>query len=261
MIEQGFGSSTMSTNTAKRQREVTQREILTFGFVRENYENNVPDGVILLMYAFSKLCLESYILNEEEQKYLIKMIEQQEQTKKFQFNAWNLLCSGKRDGNKQKVFHDACDGKENTVCILSVATTGYICGGYASTAWESTNDNTFAKDDNAFLFVIRPIEARKVFHRKRKGDGTICKQKCGLLFHKDDGFNFGCNTFFWGNGYREPTRVYCDDEQDYFEYKSAKDIVGIDKYVRDENGRSTRRSRAVEDRPKFDDFEVFQITQ
>ena len=31
---------------------------------------------------------------------------------------------------------------------------------------------------------------------------------------------------YWGDGERNPARVYCRDKQVYFEYQSAKDIVG-----------------------------------
>ena len=78
----------MSTETDKKQKGTIRRELLAFGYVRENYNDNVPNGVILLMVDFSKACLESNILTQEEQEYLISMIEQQPQTLKFRFNPY-----------------------------------------------------------------------------------------------------------------------------------------------------------------------------
>ena len=243
----------MSAQTTKRKgKGVTKREILTFGFVRENCQESVPDGVILIMVEFSKLCLESNILTQEEQEYLIEMIEATPQTERFKYNEWKILCSGKKDGIKQKVFHDTCDGKENTVCLLDVSSTGYVCGGYASIAWKGADWNEKGKDDDAFLFVIRPIEARKVCHRKKDENGKLLRPDCGILFCDLDGFNFGYNTLFWGNGEDDPELVDCADNQHYFEYESAKDIVG--QLEDDEEGDSWCSLY-----PTFSDFEVFQL--
>eukprot|EP01084_Bolivina_argentea_P070698 128554_1 len=146
-------------------------ELLGFGFVREIYDHYIPDGICLIIIDFSKIVLDSKILTQEEQEYLVQLIEEQPQTKQFTYCKWNLLCRGTRDGIKQKVFHNNCDGEKNTICILDVHETGYVCGGYASTEWKSTSTNTRGQDENTFLFVIRPIEARNVFHRARDQDG------------------------------------------------------------------------------------------
>ena len=55
----------------------------------------------------------------------------------------------------------------------------------------SRDHNTKAMDQNTFLFVLRPKEARKVCLRKRDpGTGRLLIPDGGLLFNKDDGFNF-----------------------------------------------------------------------
>ena len=227
-----------------------RRKLLGFGYIRDNYDQQVPADIVLLITEFYKLCLESNILSEEEQEYLINLVEQQPQTQQFKYGEWNLLCSGKRDGIKQKIFHDRCDNKPNTICILDVTSTGYVCGGYASTKWKSVGGYARAKDDDAYLFVIRPKEARKVCHRKRDENGELLQPDAGILYCEDDGFNFGYNTLFWGNGESQPKSVYCDDDQDYFEYKSAKDIVG-----KDESGSNGEELECA----TFSDFEVFQL--
>ena len=53
----------------------------------------------------------------------------------------------------------------------------------------------------------------------------------GILCHYLDGFNFGNDTLFWGNGYVKPSDIkliYCSNEQKYFEYDCAADILGSD---------------------------------
>ena len=228
------------------------REMLVCVFVRQSLKEIVPEVIILMIIDFSKPCLESNILTEEEQQYLITMIEQQPQTMKFKYSSWNLLCSGKRDGIKQKIFHDKCDGKQNTVCILDITSTGYVCGGYASTAWRSTQNYTIGKDDDAFLFVIRPIKARKVCHRKRTKYGNLLDPDCGITFEEHYGFIFGKFTFFWG-AFQDPKIVCCLNHQHHFEYSTGRDIVGVDSYD---------QQLAIEmwnDQVKFTDFEVYQL--
>eukprot|EP01084_Bolivina_argentea_P250125 418978_1 len=204
----------------------TKRELLVRGFIHENHGTDIDEEIFIFIKRFAQI-VESTILSYEEQIYLTELIERQSQTKQFKDCEWNLLCSGTRDGMKQKIFHDYCDNQPHTVCILNVSSSGYVCGGYASTEWQSTDDNIAAKDDNTFLFVLRPIHARNVFHRKRNEDGTLACSN-GILYNKGDGFNFGYNTLFWGNGVTNPEDVYCEGTQDYFDYETAKDIVGSD---------------------------------
>ena len=146
--------------------------------------------MVTIICDFSKLCIDSVILTQEEQEFLISIIDSQSETKQLQYAEWHLLCRGSRDGVKQKAFHDACDGQKHTVCLLDVNSTGYVCGGYASTAGASTRYNTRAKDDNAFLFVLRPVEARKVCSRKRDDEtGKLVRPDGGVLHNRGDGFN------------------------------------------------------------------------
>merc|ERR1712168_332046 len=105
--------------------------------------------------------------------------------------------------------------------------TGWLCGGYASTEWESTLSNTKGKDEDAFLFVIRPADKRKVFHRQRNCDGEVVEPEGGILFNRGDGFNFGYNTLFWGNANQSEERIreiWADTG--YFTHESPNALIG-----------------------------------
>ena len=141
----------------------------------------------------------------------------------------------------------------NTVCLLDVSSTGYICGGYASTAWSNSYEDD-KKDDNAFLFVIRPIEARKVFHRKRDENGKLL-EKNGIWNSVYDGFNFGHDTFYWGDADTNPKTVYIQPEQDFFQYGNANDVVGEEKRVFKKSAWGNKERRG------FSDYEVFQLVK
>ena len=231
--------------------EDKQFELLGFGYVREIFDDDIPSDVVLIIIEFAKLFIDSVILSPEEQRCLAKLIEVTPQTAKFKNCEWKLLCRGSRDGEGDyHAFHRLCDGKKNTVCLLDL-NEGFVCGGYASSAWESTDHNTKCKDDNAFLFTLRPSDKRKVFHRKRDKDGKLLKQDGGILFNRVDGFNFGYNDFFWGDYDKIPcSRLYirCQN-RNHFDVESDADLCGIshDSYGRCE--------------AKFKEFEVFQLIQ
>lgn len=214
--------------------------LLGFGYIRENFHKVVSSDVALLIVEFSKICLDSNILNLEEQRNLIDLIEQQPETKHFKNCEWKLLCSGKKHGMHQKAFHAQCDGQKNTVCILD-AKTGFVCGGYASSEWKSTNGNVQGKDDNSFLFVVKPVNKMNVFHRKRNENGSLVQPNCGILYNKGDGFNFGYNTMFWGNYATDPEVIHVYSNQNYFTKFTREELVGSS-----ETG-------------YFKDYEVFQL--
>lgn len=225
-------------------------ELLGFGYMRENYvydEQLMPNDIICLIVEFTKIVIESAILSKEEQRYLLELVQQQPQTQRFQYAEWKLLCRGSTHGMNQKTFHDRCDGKKHTICLLDMHTHGYVSGGYASTEWKSTNSNTRGKDDDAYLFCVRPLDRQRVYHRSKDEAGKLKDAACGILYNKGDGFNFGYNTFFWGNYDQEPKTVYVSSRpRDYFELDSIGLLTG-----------STSRYGGVE----FKDFEVFQLVE
>ena len=55
--------------------------------------------------------------------------------------------------NVAKEFHDACDGKTNTLVIIKSGQ--YIAGGYTEVAWSSTSkDTAISNTSQAFLFSV-----------------------------------------------------------------------------------------------------------
>ena len=210
---------------------------------------SIPTFICHEIAEFGHILLESALLTAEEESYLIEMIESQRQTEYFQNCDWKLLCRGSRDGKTPTAFHDACDGHKYTVCLMDVEETGWICGGYASTEWKSTDHSQRAKDDDAFLFVIRPKGKRHVFHRQRDKAGNLLWDDCGVTHYKRDGFNFGAHILFWGHsklGDKDLIRlIRCRGANEYFDYKAADEIIG-----KDELGRTGG---------SWTDFEVYQL--
>ena len=232
-------------------RKSHETELLGFGYVREAYDqDDVPSDVILLIIEFTKLFIDSTILSPEEQRWLANLIEKQPQTAKFKNCEWKLLCRGARDGKGDyNAFHRLCDDKKNTICLLDM-NTGFVSGGFASSAWKSTHRNTACKDDDAFLFTVRPTDKRNIFHRKRGKYGKLVKPNGGLLHNKGDAyviiirilfffqinvfhpcrFNFGYNDFFWGNYHEIPCKWVCGslNHSNYFDVESNEEVCGKD---------------------------------
>lgn len=64
---------------------------------------------------------------------------------------WKLLYKATRDGFRGQDFHRLCDGHPQTMNIIK-SKNGYLFGGYAHTAWNSSN--TYTNDPRAFLFTL-----------------------------------------------------------------------------------------------------------
>ena len=196
----------------------------------------LPPPICQEIAEYGRISLDSNILTDEEQTYLVELVECQGQTQHFKYAEWDLMCSYSKHGdqyaNSWDLFHKTCDGQKHTVCLMEIEGTGYICGGYASTEWKSTRGNTRAKDDHTYLFVIRPVEKRNVFHRKRDEEGNLVEPEGGILWNGTDGFNFGYNHLFFGNGERRNDRiVYAKRGGNYYTNESRADTVGRDEWT------------------------------
>ena len=64
---------------------------------------------------------------------------------------WKLLYKATRDGFRGQDFHRLCDGQPQTMSIIK-SKNGYIFGGYAHAAWNTSN--TYTNDPRAFLFTL-----------------------------------------------------------------------------------------------------------
>ncbi|KAI9335717.1 hypothetical protein BDR26DRAFT_1009167 [Obelidium mucronatum] len=63
-----------------------------------------------------------------------------------------LLFRGSGSGFSARAFHEACDGKVNTVTLIKLA-NGKLVGGYGDSAWSSEEEDIPVKE--AFLFSIK----------------------------------------------------------------------------------------------------------
>ena len=86
----------------------------------------------------------SNILNEDDASLIISWLP----NKPLKFE---LLFDTKRDGDFSSTFHDKCDGKYPTLIIIK-SNTGYIFGGYVTSAWNS--NNAFISAPNSFIFSL-----------------------------------------------------------------------------------------------------------
>ena len=86
----------------------------------------------------------SNILNEDDASLIISWLP----NKPLKFE---LLFDTKKDGDYSSTFHDKCDGKYPTLIIIK-SNTGYIFGGYVTSAWNS--NNAFISAPNSFIFSL-----------------------------------------------------------------------------------------------------------
>ncbi len=96
-----------------------------------------------------------------------------------------LLYRPTRDGFTGEAFHSKCDDKGNTITIIK-NNLNYVFGGFASSAWNSSND--YINDPNAFLFSIR--RAGVSF----KDKFTVKQAQYALYVNPDYGPTFGSGS-------------------------------------------------------------------
>jgi hypothetical protein len=74
----------------------------------------------------------------------------------FRAKRFNLLWRGSRDGFTAREFHRRCDGRANTLTLIS-DTKGNVFGGFTPVKWESGRGGKYKCDDSlrSFLFTLR----------------------------------------------------------------------------------------------------------
>jgi Zn ribbon nucleic-acid-binding protein len=70
------------------------------------------------------------------------------------YTPFKLIYSTTSGNFKNKDFHDHCDNKGPTFCIIRFR-SGIVAGGYTSQSWQSTPLQTFVSDKTAFLFFYQ----------------------------------------------------------------------------------------------------------
>ena len=100
---------------------------------------------------------------------------------------YTLLYRATIDGFEASSFHTKCDGKEQTLTLIKT-TNGYVFGGYANIAWQSSPSDSYGNDPDAFLFsLINPSNKPTVI----KVSGTYAINS--LRFYSSYGPSFGAN--------------------------------------------------------------------
>ena len=97
-----------------------------------------------------------------------------------------LLYRCTRDGDDRNIFHEKCDGKDNTL-IIGESTNGRIFGGFTTQKWENKNQGRTKNDEYAFLFQINDLQ--NYYAIKGKG-GIFCKDDYGPTFGNNHLFEF-----------------------------------------------------------------------
>ena len=167
-------------------------ELLTHGYIREEIESKnkdifIPNAIKESVKLFvPNLWIETTLLTDKEKQDLLSMIETHEMTKKFRNCEWKLLFRASRDGHQAKDFHDKCDGKENTVCMVHTE-YDHICGGYVQVAWKTEHIGNSVKCKNAYMFVLRPTQ--QIFEQKKDND-------CTVAHYHGECFNFGFSDLY-----------------------------------------------------------------
>src|SRR3990167_1197553 len=83
--------------------------------------------------------------------------------------------------NVAKEFHEACDGKTNTLVIIKSGQ--YIAGGYTEVAWSSPSPIgqyiSLSSESKAFLFSVNK---QNIYNNKDKRVGILCDSGWGPVF-------------------------------------------------------------------------------
>ena len=97
-----------------------------------------------------KYKIDSKIIDKKEE---IELLAKRLTSEGFQNKnvIFNLIYRASRDGDDPKIYHNKCDGKVNTICLIQTI-KGCIFGGYTE-VMISSNDSDY-KDPNSFVISI-----------------------------------------------------------------------------------------------------------
>ena len=118
--------------------------------------------------------LLSNLLNENDKQLLISWLPNRP-------SKISLLFDTTKDGDNFSTFHDKCDNKYPTL-ILIKSNTGYIFGGYVSSAWNCNNNNINAS--NSFIFSLNQKAKYNASSEQNSiiNGGTRNNQKDSIMF-------------------------------------------------------------------------------
>ena len=83
-----------------------------------------------------------------------------------------------KDGRDPSIFHSKCDGINNTLVLIH-SNGNKRFGGFTSNIWESTSNEVFKDDKNAFVFSL---DKQKIYSYKNDGKAIRCHKNYGPCF-------------------------------------------------------------------------------
>ena len=147
------------------------------------------------IYKIKTKKIDSLILNEIEkgEEYLNKLYEWSG------YKEMELLYRGTRDGSGSNVFHNKCDNKGPTLCLIK-NNKDNIFGGFSSISWTSESGN-YRPANGSFLFTLTNIHGTE----PTKFQNTQ-NQNNAIFLHLNYGPTFGngydlyiCNNYLTSN--------------------------------------------------------------
>ena len=119
----------------------------------------------------------------------------------------NLLYKATVDSDKASVFHEKCDGADNTLVLIE-STDGKRFGGFTSCSWEGNSIEK--KDEDAFVFSL---DKKEIYDVLPDEDAIGCYPKYGPVF-------LGCqirvyDEFFQNGGTTFEKGVNYDTKEDF----------------------------------------------
>jgi len=147
----------------------------------------------------TKYKIDSKIINKKEEIELLeKRLSSKDQNKKVIFN---LLYRASRDGDEPKFYHNKCDGKANTICIIET-NKGCKFGGYTEVMISSKGCNY--KDPNSFIFSINKL---KIYENLKKDNYAVDHSSNWGPIFRNDAFAVWDKNFFSYNEHTVGTKI------------------------------------------------------
>ena len=147
-----------------------------------------------------KYKIDSKIINKKEE---IELLAKRLTSKGLQNKdvIFNLLYRASRDGDAPKIYHNKCDGKAKTICLIQTI-KGCIFGGYTE-VMISSNGSDY-KDHNSFVFSINKM---KIYENMKKEDVAVCHSSNWGPIFRNDAFAVWNKNFFSYNQHRVGTKA------------------------------------------------------
>eukprot|EP01084_Bolivina_argentea_P130129 229745_1 len=195
--------------------DTTTIELIVCYFVRTMYEEqfdqiNIPSALKQIIINYTRKIIVSSIITLKEDVYFMQLLS----TKLTTCAQFKLLYTASTYNYSAKTFHEMCDERGPTICIIK-NNCGNVFGGYASVKWSSIQGTK--QDPNAFLFLIRStninypiliecdIPEEAVYHNRYRGPCFGLKHD----IHIDDKCNMWSTNCCIAHSYQFSSHTLC----------------------------------------------------